>query len=487
MTARHEQPDESADSPDSDLPTEFIERGAAISRSDELGLRELEDVARRYSARKRAFGALVVDDLIDLEAAYGIAEARAELDKSEKRKRSNIKNADHFSWHLRSVMGEFALPNHESDVVLQHRAFEARQLVVEFPEWLEPLRSGIVSLNHARTFLRDTRPLEAAQIALLSAQVLEYSKENTVSQTKKFVKREVAAVGAKNFEEAHKRAREERSITVEHDGLGMSTLYAYIPTELAVGIDKQLTLDARAIREANAIEAEAFKREAQVAEVEGQDSAGAHVADERTTAQIRADVFAEMLLCVTPESVVRAETSGASRARATVSIIVPVLSLLGGREDGSQPALIDGMMPMSFDEARQFAAEAPSLQRILTDPIKGHTTSVDTYLPNKSLRTFLRVRDVTCRFAGCTRPAIGSDLDHTNAYSEGGATSEWNLAHLCRGHHVQKHQRRWRMRQLGGGVIEWLTPLGYRRITEPEAIGPRFTPTDEYRGAPPPF
>lgn len=457
-----------------DTATEFFDGGESVSDNGEIEDAALGEAVSRYKARKRALGALVAEELVDLSEVYGIAQKRAEQDERAGQARSSIRKPNYFAWQLRSIMGEFALPNRESDIDLQNRAHEARQLVEDYSEWLEPIRSGEVSIDYARAFLRDTRLLNADQVAKLSPEVLKYAKSHTVTQTKRFVKREVARVGAKNVEAAQKQAREQRSIAIVDEGLGMSTIFAYIPTELAVGIDKQLTLDARAIREANAIEGAKYARDSRRALAEGRQPISEYVADVRTLAQIRADVFIEMLLCVTPESLVTAEAAGARRVNVTVSVTVPVLSLLSGRKDGSEPALVDGLTPIAFDEARQLAAEAPSLQRILTDPITGQVVAVDTYQPSAAQRRFLRARDITCRFAGCMRPATGSDIDHTVPYSEGGSTKIENLAHLCRGHHVQKHQKRWRMHQLGGGEIEWITPLGFKATTKPDPSGPCF-------------
>ncbi|WP_235988317.1 HNH endonuclease, partial [Gulosibacter sediminis] len=61
-----------------------------------------------------------------------------------------------------------------------------------------------------------------------------------------------------------------------------------------------------------------------------------------------------------------------------------------------------------------------------------------------------------------------SDLDHTTPWAAGGPTSVDNQAHLCRRHHTQKHQQPWRVRHLGGGVLEWTSPIGDVFITRPE-------------------
>ena len=35
------------------------------------------------------------------------------------------------------------------------------------------------------------------------------------------------------------------------------------------------------------------------------------------------------------------------------------------------------------------------------------------YVPSRGLADFVRCRDLTCRFPGCSAPATRSDLDHT--------------------------------------------------------------------------
>lgn len=54
------------------------------------------------------------------------------------------------------------------------------------------------------------------------------------------------------------------------------------------------------------------------------------------------------------------------------------------------------------------------------------------YTPSRALADFVRCRDLTCRFPGCDRPAIGCDIDHTTPFGDGGPTHASNLKSLCR-------------------------------------------------------
>jgi hypothetical protein len=61
-----------------------------------------------------------------------------------------------------------------------------------------------------------------------------------------------------------------------------------------------------------------------------------------------------------------------------------------------------------------------------------HRLVVPGYRPPRSLRHLVGVRQRTCGFPGCRRPATRCDDDHTIPYDRGGLTCECNLAPLCK-------------------------------------------------------
>ncbi|GAB2468398.1 HNH endonuclease signature motif containing protein [Xylanimonas ulmi] len=160
----------------------------------------------------------------------------------------------------------------------------------------------------------------------------------------------------------------------------------------------------------------------------------------------------------------------ARSVRPKVYVTVPVLTLLG-RVD--EPALLDGDVPIDPETAREMAGLASSFTRLLTHPHTGKVlgVSAETYRPPAELRHFIKVRDTSCRFPGCTRPAATTDADHTVAHAEGGPTASSNLAHLCHRHHVLKHQARFAVRQIDDeGTLTWTTPTGRRHTTSTDLI-----------------
>jgi hypothetical protein len=87
------------------------------------------------------------------------------------------------------------------------------------------------------------------------------------------------------------------------------------------------------------------------------------------------------------------------------------------------------------------------------------------------IREQVQLRDRTCVFPRCTRPARGCDIDHVIPYdhdaeAEGrpqpGSTCTDNLACLCRFHHRLKTHSAWRYETTAPVVFEWTSPHGHR-------------------------
>lgn len=99
-------------------------------------------------------------------------------------------------------------------------------------------------------------------------------------------------------------------------------------------------------------------------------------------------------------------------------------------------------------------------------------TQVDAYEVPDRLKERTALRDRTCVFPHCSRPAMTADCDHTvpwKADGTGGPTCSCNLAPLCRRHHRAKTHADnhiggaytwWNYEQLGGGEFLWFGPKG---------------------------
>jgi hypothetical protein len=102
--------------------------------------------------------------------------------------------------------------------------------------------------------------------------------------------------------------------------------------------------------------------------------------------------------------------------------------------------------------------------------LNAQLTAPDYDIPDR-IREQVILRDRTCVYPWCTRPARGCDIDHITAYdhhaeAEGrpqpGPTRTDNLACLCRFHHRLKTHSAWNYDMTAPGVFEWTSPHGHR-------------------------
>jgi hypothetical protein len=135
----------------------------------------------------------------------------------------------------------------------------------------------------------------------------------------------------------------------------------------------------------------------------------------------------------------------------------------GRMENGQRLALLD--------QVRSWCAD--SRTKVTVKPVvdlNAQLTAQGYEIPAR-IREQVQLRDRTCVFPGCMRPARGCDVDHVVEYdhdaeAEGrpqpGPTQTDNLACLCRFHHRLKTHSAWTYRMVEPGIFEWTSPHGHR-------------------------
>jgi len=326
---------------------------------------------------------------------------------------------------------------------------QAVELLTRFPLTFGALSDGRISLAHARVIQDAGTVLEGADaLAAYETVVVACAEQRAPGRVRRLALREAEKAQTAPLADRHEIAREERRVWVDSLPDGMAQLGAVLPAAVAFGIHDRLT---------------------QMALAHGGSDAdhGLPAAERpRTMDQLRADLLADLLLCGaptnhdTPEGVLAAIT-------ARVEVTVPVLTLIEGASVREVPAELGGRHPIDPGTARALAGSASAWNRVLTDPFTGAVLAVERYRPTEDLRRLLAARDSWCRFPGCGIKARALDLDHTVDAALGGATETGNLAGLCRRHHMLKHHSRWRLRQVGAGILEWTSPADRTYVDHP--------------------
>ncbi|MGF9755377.1 DUF222 domain-containing protein [Microvirga sp. 0TCS3.31] len=134
----------------------------------------------------------------------------------------------------------------------------------------------------------------------------------------------------------------------------------------------------------------------------------------------------------------------------------------------------EGQRLVLLDQVRDWCAD--SRTKVTIKPVIDLNADLSTpaYAVPDRIREQVILRDRTCVFPWCTRPARVCDIDHITEYDhdaeadgrpQPGPTTTANLAALCRFHHRLKTHTAWRYRMTAPGVFEWTSPHGntYRR------------------------
>ncbi len=466
-----------------------------------------------------------IDKTRMLEAQAQVARIRAlarAADLAEKQAaRSSAKTREH-EMALRSIAAELAGVLRVTDRSVQRQIDEARELVHDYPATLAAWEAGRINRSHVRiiTDLGTILPPDIRPEYEIAA--LELCEHETPNRAKEHLAVLAERMHPRSLGDRHRDAKLQRKICVRSLRDGMSELIAVLPTIIADGIYDRLTQQGhllvehreQAVREVRQRERDAADATASAAMLlPGSDTGpgpgpasgpgeGAGVGsgsgesdpnrplrhfddealrvsstDARTMDQLRADLFADMLLTSDAGADPTRTDDGPGllgALRAKVQVVVSALTLLG-TDDG--PASLIGRAPIDPHTARELAeATGSPLERLLTDPVSGTVLHVDTYKRPARMDRYLRGRDQRCRGFGCSMPAIRSEVDHTHDWALGGKTEVGNLAHLCQRHHSMKQFTPWKVRQLDDGLLEWTSPLGKTYLDTPPVPAVHFTP-----------
>jgi len=219
---------------------------------------------------------------------------------------------------------------------------------------------------------------------------------------------------------------------------------------------------------------------------------GREPGDQRTLAQREFDAAHELLTT---------GTTGQTTLTRETQVVVPIATATG---EADQLGELPGLGPVHPQTCRDLLTRSDTLRRICVDATTGRVLAVDdpipvdgdataiaaalaamqvdpvvtrdlttsAYRPTRRALRFVRTRDRTCRFPGCTRPARASDVDHEQPWPLG-PTDPRNLRCLCRHHHRAKQSSLFTVRTEPDGTTVWTTRTGHEYRRPPPSLLPQ--------------
>lgn len=342
------------------------------------------------------------------------------------------------------VVDEIATSLHLSGGVAGTHLTRAVALDSHLAATREAWELGLLDERRVGVIVDGTRHLDADVAVSVEARVLSRAPEQTAARLRAAVKRAVIAADPAGAQERHERARAERRVSLYPEAEGMVTLAATMTAADGVACEQWLTSLARGLGSDDPRTMDARRSDLLVGLVTGWIVAGEPSGDVQ---------------------VVRPVTPGKPLVQVTMD-----LDTLRGQ--GEHPADLAGYGPITADAARMIAADAVWV-RLVTDPLSGALLDHGRtrYQPPAALADFVRARDVTCMFPGCSRTAASCEIDHTVPFPHG-PTSDSNLHSLCVRHHHLKHEGDWTVVALSDGGLEWTNPTGHAHVVQPRDYRP---------------
>ena len=317
------------------------------------------------------------------------------------------------------------------------------------------LAAGLIDVPKARAIADGCRDLDPATAAEVETKVLAGAPLQTTATVKRAVRKAVISADPIAAQQRAKERRNERGVWLTPLDDGMAALYAVLAAEDALTVHNVLSTAAQAAKAVGG--------------------------DTRTTDQLRADYLlapfhaamqAGELAGITPIKLAK------HRGRSGEVILTVPASVLMGVSDA--PGELTGYGPVTADVARVIAEDC-TWRRVITDPVDGTFLAADTktYRPSSVLARHVELRDQSCVFLGCPRPAARCHLDHSDRYPKGGTCHD-NLGPLCEHHHIFKHAlddalaglKYDTLHQPHPGTFVWTMPTGHSYVRTPTPIGP---------------
>ena len=341
----------------------------------------------------------------------------------------------------------------------------ALELRYRLPKLWDRVTTGDLPSWKARRIAEETLHLSIEAAAYVDRHVAPVAHKIKPAQTDRLVAEAVARLMPEEAEEERRAAWDQRRFDIDFDAAGIAgTCPVSGEVDLADAIDLNNALAADARTQA--------------------DLGSTLTLDQRRSVAIgniaRRDLTLDYPRTNKPEA-------KSSQARTMVLHVHLAEAALHG--NGVVGRVENTRTPVMVETIRDWCGR-PNTQVIVKPVIDlAEHVHVEAYEIPDRITEAVALRDLTCVFPWCTRPARrlrpdehGADCDHAKPHAEGGTTCTCQLSPLCRRHHRLKTHGGWRYLITEPGSYLWTSPHGYHYLRD--HTGTQDVSRDQHRCAP---
>jgi hypothetical protein len=328
----------------------------------------------------------------------------------------------------------------------RHLVAQALELAHRLPKTWARVQAGSLAPWRAKRIADATLHLSIEAASFVDAQVAPFAHKTGVAQTQRLVDEAIARFMPETAAEQRERAAEQRYFTIDHDQVsfaGTSRVHGELDLADALDLDDAVKRGAEQLKALGNEESLDVRRSLAVGLLaRGQQALEFETADG----------------VVSTSSTTGDGSTTGTRREVVLYVHLSADALRSGDRNAGAWVENAGGHLVTAGQVAQWCAGTVTVRPVIDLAETLHSSG---YQPSPTLVEAVELRDRTCVFPWCNRPARGCDKDHIVPWDQGGPTSSDNLASLCRRHHRLKTHGGWTYTMLEPGSYLWRSPHGH--------------------------
>ena len=328
---------------------------------------------------------------------------------------------------------------------------QAIELAYRLPRHWARVRSGQLPAWRARRLAEQTMTLSPDAVAWVDAQLAPYLHKTSFTAQERLVAEAMTRFDPVRAAEEADRAEDRRHVTVSHDQVsfwGTSRVEGELDLPDALDLEAALQAGARALKDLGSTEPLDVRR------------------SHALGALARGEVTLEY-----DDSPADSQAHDRGHRQVLIYVHLSEAALRAGDSDCLHLARVENTRTVvTADQVRAWCGSrvgGPDVQIVVKPVIDlDDHLHVGAYEVPHRLAEQSELRDHTCVFPWCSRPATRCDKDHVVAHDRDGPTCSCNIAALCRRHHRLKTHAPWSYVPLEPGSYLWTSPHGYQYLVD---------------------